>query len=82
MNDKFLSETLAFIQARVPEVAKDPAFRVATNALELAERVLPRDDSSLQWSKMGGGVTDDLQRQGKRLFERIVAKPPNQLAST
>jgi len=44
---------------------------------ELVKKVLPPDDSSLQWSQQGGGITDDparaLGETYKRLVERFVA---------
>lgn len=48
------------------------------NALsEIVKRVLPPDDSSLQWSQQGGGITDDparvLGESYKRLVERFIA---------
>jgi hypothetical protein len=48
------------------------------NALsEIVKQVLPSDDSSLQWSQQGGGITDDparvLGETYKRMVERFVA---------
>lgn len=48
------------------------------NALpEMVKQVLPPDDSSLQWSQPGGGITDDparaLGETYKRLVERFIA---------
>jgi hypothetical protein len=48
------------------------------NALsEIVKQVLPPDDSSLQWSQQGGGLTDDparvLGESYKRLVERFIA---------
>ncbi len=48
------------------------------NALsEIVKKVLPPDDSSLQWSQQGGGITEDparvLGETYKRLVERFVA---------
>ena len=48
------------------------------NALsEIVKKVLPPDDSSLQWSQQGGGITDDparvLGESYKRLVERFIA---------
>jgi hypothetical protein len=44
---------------------------------EIVKKVLPPDDSSLQWSQQGGGVTEDparvLDESYKRLVERFVA---------
>ena len=48
------------------------------NALsEIVKKVLPPDDSSLQWSQPGGGITDDparvLGETYKRMVERFIA---------
>jgi hypothetical protein len=48
------------------------------NALpEIVKQVLPPDDSSLQWSQQGGGITDDpggaLGDLYKRMVERFIA---------
>lgn len=44
------------------------------DARELARSVLPEDDSSLQWSEMGGGVSADLEKTLESLFQRLVMK--------
>jgi hypothetical protein len=41
---------------------------------ELVHQVLPADDSSLQWSPIGGGVTDDLDGTLNHLFQRFVQR--------
>lgn len=35
---------------------------------------MPEDDSSLQWSEMGGGVSADLEKTLESLFQRLVMK--------
>lgn len=42
---------------------------------QLARQALPADDSSLQWSPAGGGVTGDLTDTLNHLFERFVHQP-------
>ena len=44
------------------------------DARTLALSVLPADDSALQWSPMGTGLTDDPQRTFEDLYERYVAR--------
>lgn len=39
-----------------------------------AVRVLPEDDSPLQWSRSGGGLTKDVDATLDRLFERFVTQ--------
>lgn len=41
---------------------------------ELATRVLPRDDSSFQWSTPGLGVSSDLPKTPEDLYERLVTR--------
>jgi hypothetical protein len=45
------------------------------NALsEIVKQVLPPDDSSLQWSQQGGGITDDPARVLAELYKRMVER--------
>jgi hypothetical protein len=44
------------------------------DAGSVARLALPADDSSLQWSPVGGGVTDDVDRTVERLYERLVGR--------
>jgi hypothetical protein len=45
------------------------------NALsEIVKQVLPPDDSSLQWSQQGGGITDDPARVLGELYKRMVER--------
>lgn len=46
----------------------------STTAQDFAFRVLPHDDSSLQWSQLGAGRTRDPNRELDRLFDRLVAR--------
>ena len=41
---------------------------------ELARSVLPPDDSSLQWSPAGGGLSDDLPKTTQTLYLRLVER--------
>ena len=51
---------------------KDDLFRSDSDALALARSVLPADDSSLQWSPVGSGLTADPVAELDRLFARLV----------
>lgn len=51
----------------------DDLFSENCDALSLAKKVLPADDSSLQWSPMGSGIASDPRLQLDRLFERLVS---------
>jgi hypothetical protein len=59
------------------EIRDDLHIPPVTALAEMVKRVLPPDDSSLQWSQPGGGITDDparvLGEAYKRLVERFVA---------
>jgi hypothetical protein len=58
------------------EIRDDLQVPPVTALSEIVKKVLPPDDSSLQWSQQGGGITDDparvLGESYKRLVERFV----------
>lgn len=43
-----------------------------TSVIEIAHAIVPRDDSSLQWSDMGSGLTENPSATLEKLFERLV----------
>ncbi len=45
-----------------------------TGIADLVRKVLPQDDSSLQWSEPGGGLTSNLEQTAQELFARIVER--------
>jgi hypothetical protein len=45
-----------------------------SSVLEIAQSVLPKDDSSLQWSPVGSGRTDDPAQALEKLFNRMVMR--------
>ena len=45
-----------------------------SGVLEIAQSVLPKDDSSLQWSPSGSGRTDDPAQALEKLFKRMVMR--------
>ena len=49
-------------------------FDARTDARAHALKVLPDDDSALQWSQTGTGLTADPARAFERLYERYVAR--------
>jgi hypothetical protein len=53
---------------------KDDLFRSDANAASLARSVLPADDSSLQWSPVGSGLTSNAEQQLEHLFLRLVGR--------
>jgi len=54
--------------------AQDTLFRSEGTAVSMARSVLPADDSSLQWSSLGSGLTSDPDRELEQLYERLVSK--------
>jgi hypothetical protein len=56
------------------EVANQLPLEKADSVIDLARRVLPSDDSSLQWSPMGGGRTANPAHALEQLFERMVTR--------
>jgi hypothetical protein len=46
----------------------------AQNVGELVRRVLPNDDSSLQWSPPGGGFSSNLAETSRQLYARMVER--------
>lgn len=47
---------------------------IASDARAWGRLIVPADDSALQWSSMGSGVTDDARATLERLFERFVTR--------
>ena len=47
-------------------------FTAETNAASCARLILPDDDSSLQWSDMGWGISDDVAATFDHLLARLV----------
>ncbi len=41
---------------------------------DITNKILPKDDSSLQFSEQGGGLTDNLENTLKDLYDRYVNK--------
>ena len=56
------------------QIANQLPFNQANSVLDLAKSVLPNDDSSLQWSPMGGGRTADPAQTLEQLYERMVMR--------
>ena len=54
--------------------SKMPLFDARTDARAHALKVLPDDDSALQWSPAGTGLTTDPDRTFARLYERYVTR--------
>lgn len=76
VNRESFKEMVRFIQSRFEEigaklnlVSGGPRYG---SILEIAHSVLPSDDSSLQWSPAGSGLTDNPSVTLEQLYERMV----------
>ncbi len=70
-------------EAQGERLAGELPFAASTGMLEIAQSVLPKDDSSLQWSPAGSGRTDDPVQALEKLFNRMVMRyEERQAAST
>jgi hypothetical protein len=49
-------------------------FRSIESVHALAQEAVPLDDSSLQWSPIGGGITGDIQQTFERLYAQFVTR--------
>jgi hypothetical protein len=56
------------------EVNGQLALRSYASVMDLAQSVIPQDDSALQWAPMGSGLTSDPDATLDLLFERFVMK--------
>lgn len=78
MQAEHFKSLMRFIQARLEEqgarVVDELPLNVPSSVVEFAQSVLPRDDSSLQWSPPGSGRTSDPSKTLEQLFERMVMR--------
>src|SRR5437868_6296384 len=69
---------MGYIQARFEEHAgklnTELAFRQPASIMEIAYGILPRDDSSLQWSETNGGSTENPAATLDPLYIRLVER--------
>lgn len=77
--DAFKSTT-RYLQSAVERLSESASLwdaserNLSDTIMELAARVLPRDDSSFQWSAPGLGVSSDLPKTLEDLYERLVTR--------
>ncbi len=79
VNGDQLRSVMGYIQARFEEYGDKFNRELALAAqpksiMEIAGGILPRDDSSLQWSEPNGGVTEDPAATLEQLYLRLVEK--------
>lgn len=70
-----LRDTLRHIEREIGNIERRgeaSSLLMEVDALTFAERIVPRDDSALQFSPVGAGVTDEPQIALERLFDRYV----------
>lgn len=70
-------QMLQFLESKFSEAEDDFAVRLDRFTVgigDIAKGILPTDDSGLQWSSSGGGVTDDPMRTLDELFDRMVTR--------
>ena len=61
-------------EAQGERLSGELQFSLPSGVLEIAQSVLPKDDSSLQWSPAGSGRTDDPAQALEKLFKRMVMR--------
>jgi hypothetical protein len=78
VNGEHFRSLMKLIQARIEELgdryAQELPLSEIKTASEFAKAILPHDDSSLQWSPLGTGRTDDPSRTLEKLYERMVMR--------
>jgi hypothetical protein len=78
INADLFKSLMRHIQARFEEMGEQLRsqlpFEAVSTVQDLAHRVLPADDSGLQWSPMGSGRTADPAKTLETLFERMVMR--------
>jgi hypothetical protein len=78
VNGDHLRSLVRFIQARFEEygskLSAELGLECPKSIMEIATGILPRDDSSLQWSEPNGGFTEDPGATLEQLYVRLVEK--------
>ena len=77
LDRKVFQSAMRSVQRGIQQVSKeikaDGFLADEGDAKSFACKALPPDDSSLQWSPVGTGLTDDADRTFDRLFGRFIA---------
>ena len=68
---RFAKEKASHTKGRISEIFKGDD-RIAERLQAFADKVLPQDDSGLQWSAVSVGLTHDPKTTFERLFDRLV----------
>lgn len=84
VNGEHFRALMRHIQASFEELGEKLASELPLNephnVMEFALSILPRDDSSLQWSPAGSGITSNPSETLDKLFERMVMNYDDQPA--
>ena len=77
VNGDHFRQVLRYIQARLEEegerlASELPFDKLPPGVLEFTTKILPVDDSSLQFSPEGYGITENLQETLEKLYNRYV----------
>jgi hypothetical protein len=86
VNAEHFKALMRHIQNRFEEsgerLASELQFASPSDVIEIAQSVLPKDDSSLQWSPSGSGRTDDPAQALEKIFDRMVMRYEDKQASS
>lgn len=86
INSEHFKSLMRYIQnsfeVRGERLSSELQFASPSGVLEIAQTVLPKDDSSLQWSPSGSGRTDDPAQTLEKLFNRMVMRYEDKQASS
>lgn len=78
INAEHFKSLMRHIQSRFEEhgqrLATELPFESPLSVVQIAESILPRDDSSLQWAAVGSGRARDPSQTLEELFERMVMR--------
>jgi len=79
VNGDHVRSLMRFIQARFEEfglklTGELPLDGKPKSVMDIATGILPSDDSSLQWSEPGGGITEDPAATLEQLYNRLVQR--------
>jgi hypothetical protein len=77
MDGEAFKSLMRFVQSRIEEIGDGlktelPFEGLPATVMDVAHAVLPPDDSSLQWSPPGSGLSEDLSQTLEGLFDRLV----------
>ena len=79
MDGEAFKNVMRYVQSRLEELGAGirnelPLDGLPQSVMDIAHQILPPDDSSLQWSPAGGGLTEDPSLTLEELFDRLVTR--------